>query len=476
MTVAPVPSAEAGPRATGGGRPGLALLGVCVAVFLAILDTSLTGLLTPSIRRDLGGSIADLAWIPNAYVLTYAVLIASAGVLGDRVGRKPVFIAGVVTCGVGSLVCAVAPSLPWLIAGRVVQGLGAAAMLTIGLALISVAYPTRRAWAFSVYILAANLGGGLGPILGATVAQLSTWRWAFLAQLPLAAAAVILTAIAATDARGVRRRLDFVGVALITTAMLLATTGLLKGADWGWTAPTGACLGGAVLAGAAFIFWERRVREPMLRLSVFKEQSFVAYTAGGVCIWFAVMSLMFYVSVYLQTQLGLAILVAGLVTLAFPITGALATTRVSFLVDRYGQDRTLAAGLVFLIVVSVPWMFISRTWPLWFFASLLGAFGIAQGLLTTLGSAGALAAFSPAESGVAAASYNTLRQLAASFGIAVTGAFIAAGAGSMAAGTLDAPLGRAFTFRLLVIAVLAALAARLLYPALKGEVADSTPA
>ena len=455
------------PTASGpaGGRPGLALLGVCVAVFLAILDTSLTGLLTPAIHHDLGGTIAALAWIPNGYVLTYAVLIASAGVLGDRLGRKPVFIAGVFTCGLGSLVCALAPSLAILIAGRVIQGVGAAAMLTIGLALISVAYPTRRAWAFSIYVLAANLGGGLGPILGAVLAQLASWRWAFLAQLPVAAVAIVLTAIAARDARGSARRLDLLGVGLITAAMLLATTGLLKGADWGWATPgTATCLLGAVVLGTAFLAWERHTAEPMLRLSVFQEPTFVAYTMAGVCIWFGVMSLMFYVAVYLQTQLALSILGAGLVTLAFPATGALSASRVSSLVHRHGQERMLVAGLGLLVVVTFPWIFISREWPIWLFVALLGAFGITQGLLTSLGSAGALAAFSPAESGVAAASYNTLRQLAASFGIAATGAFIAAGSGSLRPGSLDIPLGRAFGFRFLVIAALAAVAVWLLNP------------
>ena len=440
-------------------RPALALLGVCFAVFLAILDTSLTGLMTPAIQHDLGGNIADLAWIPNSYVLTYAVLIASTGVLGDRFGRKPVFIAGVLMFGLGSLICALAPGLSVLVVGRVVQGLGAAAMLTIGLALISVAYPTRRAWAFSIYVLAANLGGGLGPLLGAAVVQLSSWRWAFLAQLPLALVAILLTAFAARDARGTRRGLDLTGLALITAAMLLATTGLLKGSEWGWTtAPSALSLLGGVVLGGLFVAWERRAPEPMLRLSAFRAPGFVAYTAAGVCIWFAVMSLMFYVALYLQTQLALTILAAGLVTLAFAVTGALSATRVNSLVQRHGQDRMLVAGLLLLVVVSVPWVAISTGWPVWFFALLLGAFGLAQGLLSSLGTAGALAPFTPAESGVAAASYNTLRQLAASFGIAVTGAFIAAGSGSLRPGTLDVPLGRAFGFRLLAICILAVVA------------------
>src|SRR5260370_8514475 len=145
-------------------RPVVVLAVICLAAFTAILDTSVVGLMLPLIGRDVHAGVAGLAWVVNAYVLTYAVLLASAGVLGDRFGRKRVFIIGLALFGIGSVVCALAPSIGWLLVGRIVQGAGAAAMLTLALAQISVAFPERRPWAMGIFALFRSLGGLAAPL------------------------------------------------------------------------------------------------------------------------------------------------------------------------------------------------------------------------------------------------------------------------------------------------------------------------
>src|SRR5260370_15504552 len=159
---------------------GVVLAVICMAAFTGILDTSVVGLMLPLIGRDLHAGVAELAWVANAYVLTYAVLLASAGVLGDRFGRKRVFIIGLALFGIGSVVCALAPSIAWLLVGRIVQGARAAAMLTLALAQISVAVPERKPWAMGIFVLFGSLGGVAGPPAGGLLAPPGAVRVIFL--------------------------------------------------------------------------------------------------------------------------------------------------------------------------------------------------------------------------------------------------------------------------------------------------------
>jgi MFS family permease len=265
-------------------RPVVVLAVICLAAFTAILDTSVVGLMLPLIGRDLHAHVADLAWVANSYVLTYAVLLASAGVLGDRYGRKRVFMIGLALFGIGSVACAVAPSVAWLLVGRVVQGAGAAAMLTLALAQISITFPQRRQWAMGIFVLFGSLGGVAGPLAGALLAGLGGWRFifwnlAFVALLSLLAASVVLV-----GSRGAPRRLDLPGLALVSASLVALNFGLLEGASWGWMSiATLAAFGVAAGTLAAFVVWESACREPMLRLKTFTNATFLGNTVAGAC-------------------------------------------------------------------------------------------------------------------------------------------------------------------------------------------------
>jgi MFS family permease len=215
-------------------RPVVVLGVICLAAFTAILDTSVVGLMLPLIGRDLHAGVAELAWVANAYVLTYAVLLASAGVLGDRFGRKRVFIIGLALFGIGSVVCALAPSIGWLLAGRIVQGAGAAAMLTLALAQISVAFPDRRPWAMGIFVLFGSLGGVAGPLAGALLATVGGWRFIFWNLAVVALLAMLAAGAVLVGSRGAPRRLDVPGLALISVSLVALNLGLLEGATWGW--------------------------------------------------------------------------------------------------------------------------------------------------------------------------------------------------------------------------------------------------
>jgi len=232
-------------------QPVVLLTVISLAAFLAIVDGTIVALTLPAIGHDLGTDIVGLAWIPNAYVLTYTVLLASAGSLGDRLGRRPVFLAGIALFAAGSVACATAGSLSWLVVGRVVQGAGSAAMLTLALAHISVAFSDRREWAMGIYVMFGSLGGVAGPLLGGTVTQFGGWRLMFWILTAFAGISLGLAWITVADSRAAARRLDLVGLLLVGATVLGVNTFLLNGGGWGWlSAPT---LGTAVVGVAAGI-------------------------------------------------------------------------------------------------------------------------------------------------------------------------------------------------------------------------------
>ncbi|MFN2464999.1 MAG: MFS transporter [Candidatus Dormibacteria bacterium] len=440
-------------------------MGISAGVFIAVLDTSVVSLLLPQISLDFHSSVSAVAWVPNAYVLAYALLIVTAGVLGDRVGRKRVWIGGAALFAMGALGDALAPNMGVLILGRVVQGIGAAAFLTVGMAMINVAFSGRRPWAFGMYLLAASIAGAAGPFLGGAILQVAGWRAVFWVLIVVTAGAAALTMRSVSESLGSRRPPDPAGLALISAGMIALNFGLLQGPSWGWTAPaTAAALAVAVGGVGGFIAWELRCAHPMVRLRVFQERTFLGYTIAGTAAWFANLATGLYLSVYLQRTLGLAPFAAGAVFLAWGVPAAVSSSLSSRFVRRFGERPIAITSLIVISASFVPWVFAGSAWPAWLAILLLLPWGWFSSWVHTVSMPGAISAFPPAESGVASATFNTVRQVGSSMGIALPGAALAAISGGLLSGpALLAGLRAAFAVRagvflaatLVVVALLA---------------------
>lgn len=459
-------------------RPVVVLAVICLAAFTAILDTSVVGLMLPLIGRDLHAGVAELAWVANAYVLTYAVLLASAGVLGDRFGRKRVFIIGLALFGIGSVVCALAPSIGWLLAGRVVQGAGAAAMLTLALAQISVAFPERRPWAMGIFVLFGSLGGVAGPLAGAVLAGIGGWRFIFWNLAAVATLAMVAAGAVLVGSRGAPRRLDLPGLALISVSLVALNLGLLEGAMWGWlSVATLAAFAAAAVTLGSFVLWERACREPMVRLKTFANASFLGNTLAGACGWFFALAVVIYTSIYLQSELGLGVLAAGLVLATWGLVSAVAGLTVERAARLVGAETLLVGALAAMALVLAPWVLAASTWPVWLLVVLMALMGAPFAYVIALSAAGAFTGFAPSEAGLAAATFNTARQIGSSLGIALPAAALSTvlNGRTLAPGVvgLSGALDAAFSVRLVVV-VAATIAIALLFRRARGVLHSTT--
>ena len=240
---------------------------MCFALFMIMLDNTVVNVALPSIQRDLHTSISQLEWVVNGYTLSFAVLLATGGRLGDIYGRRRMFIAGVVIFALTSATAGLATSPDLLIASRVLQGIGAALMMPATLSIVTDAFPAdERGKAIGTWAGVSALALSVGPLLGGFLAESVSWRAIFFINLPVAAVAVVAALFAVRESRDetVERRIDYLGVATLTAGLTAVVVALIEGNSWGWSSPAviGLLAGGAVML-AAFVVVERRVRAPM---------------------------------------------------------------------------------------------------------------------------------------------------------------------------------------------------------------------
>src|SRR5215218_1217965 len=259
-------------------RPGWTLAIVSIALFMTALDNLVVGVALPSIRSDLGGSIESLEWTVNAYTLAFAVLLITGAALGDRFGRKRMFVIGVGIFTGASGLAALAPSLDALVAARALQGLGAAMVTPLTLTLISEAFPPeRRGVALGIWGGISGLGVALGPFVGGAVVEGISWQWIFWLNVPVGLVVIPLALRRLTESRGPDSSLDLGGLALVGAGLFGVTFGIIRGEALGWGSATvlGSLAAGVALL-AAFVRWELRVAEPMLPMRFFRRRGFSA--------------------------------------------------------------------------------------------------------------------------------------------------------------------------------------------------------
>jgi EmrB/QacA subfamily drug resistance transporter len=411
----------------------LALVILCVGDLMIVVDTTVVNVALPSIRSDLGFSQTSLAWVVNAYMLTFGGLLLLAGRFGDLFGHRRLFLAGTCAFTAASLVCGLATTQGMLIAARAVQGVGGAVVSAVAFSLIVVLFtePSERAKAMGVFGFVMAGGGSIGVLAGGVLTDLVGWHWIFLVNLPIGIVVTVsgLRLLPTVHTGGAGQRLDVVGAAAITGAMVLAVYAIVNGNTAGWTsAQTVGLLAAAVVVAVAFAAWESRVPSPLVPLRIFRHRNLSVANVVGI-LWAAAMFALFFLSaLYLQQVLGytpldvgLAFLPGNLIMMAFSL-GVSAK-----LVMRYGVRGPLAFGL---LVASLALLWFARA-PVHgsFVVDVLPAMvliGIGGGLAFNPVLMAAMSDVEPEHSGLASGITNTAFMMGGALGLAVLASAAAA--------------------------------------------------
>ena len=407
-----------------------------IASLMVALDALVVSTALGAIRRHLGASIDELEWTVNAYGLSFAVLLVPAAALGDRLGRRRLFAAGLGLFVLGSAACAVSPTAGALIAARAIQGSAAALVAPLSLALVSAAFtPERRGQAMGIFGGITGLAVLSGPVIGGAVTQGLAWQWIFWINVPIGLAAIplVLTRIPESYGAGGPDRFDVPGLALVTVAALGIVWGLMRGNDAGWgSIEVIGALACGVAALAAFVIVERRVAEPMLPPRMFAQRGFSAGIAANFLFSCSLFAAVFFMAQFQQVALGQGPLDSGLRLLPWTGTLFLVAPIAGALTNRIGERRLVtlglamqAAGMGWIAMIAAPGM---TYWPMIAPLVIAGA-GISMAIPSAQNAV--MNAVGERDLGKASGAYMTMRQLGGVFGLAI-GVAVFAGAGGYA--------------------------------------------
>jgi EmrB/QacA subfamily drug resistance transporter len=412
-----------------------------LSFFMCVLDSLVVITALPRMQADLHVGLATLQWTVNAYGIAFAAAIITAAALGDRFGRRRVFVLGLAVFTVASAACALAPSAPLLIAARTVQGLGGAAVLPLSLTILTSAYPPeRRGTIVGIYGGLAGLAVASGPLIGGALTQGIDWHWIFWANVPLGVLAVVGSARLLPESRGRQGRLDLPGVGLVSAGVVGLVWGLVRAPVLGWSSvEVVTTLAGGALLTAVFLAWEARAPEPMLPLRLLRIPAFAAGNASAFLMSGSIFGGAFMVSQYFQLGLGYSPLQTGIRLLPFTMTPILIAPLAGAVSDRVGRRRLIVAGLA-LQALGFAWVALRASSHLGLVELLLALLVAGAGTsiaLPTVPTA-VLGAVRPEEMGTASGVNNTLQRFGAVFAVAiVTSVFAAYGHPGSAAGMTD---------------------------------------
>jgi len=408
-----------------------------IALFMTTLDNLVVTTALPTMQRDLHASISGLEWTVNAYTLTFAVLLMLGAALGDRLGRRRVFLVGLGIFTAGSAMAAMSPSIDWLIGARALQGMGGAIVTPLTLTILSDAVPSeRRGLALGLWGGISGLGVAIGPLVGGAVVQGLSWQWIFWLNVPIGLAAIPLGAARLRESHGPAARLDVTGVGLVTASALGLVWGLVRANSNGWTSPeiVGSLVAGVLLL-IAFVAWERRAAEPMLPMRYFENRAFAAANAASLLMFFGMFGSIFLLTQYLQNVQGNSPLDAGLRMLPWTGMPMIVAPIAGALTDRIGARPLLVTGLA-LQATALAWL-AAITAPDVAYIQLVPPFaiaGIGMALFFAPVATVVLGSVSPSEAGKASGANNAIRELGGVFGVAVLASIFAHQGGYGSAG------------------------------------------
>jgi EmrB/QacA subfamily drug resistance transporter len=400
------------------------LAGACAGLFLLMLDSTVVALALPVIHHDLGASSEALQWMMNGYLLTIAILVISAGRLGDMFGRKRAFLVGIVFFAAGSVVSATAANPELLIAGRVVQGVGAAPMLTLSLALICNVFPGRaeQASALGIWAAVSAVALAIGPLAGGALIEVD-WRAIFWINLPIAVVGFAIMALAAPESTdpGSGTRIDWSGLGLLSAGLFAVVLALVEADAWGAGPALGVGFAGA-LALLGFAFVEPRVREPLVEFSLFRNGPYFGATAAAFALVGSYWAVMFFQPQYLQDARGHSAVESGLLILPITVPMIFISPFSGRLIGRFGARRLMTTGMVLGTLGMLVLTQIDTSSP---YGTLLVGyllFGIALGFVYAPMSTAAMAAMPAEKVGIAAGVLAMNRLVAGAVALAASGA------------------------------------------------------
>ncbi|MDX6386674.1 MAG: hypothetical protein QOD85_476 [Gaiellaceae bacterium] len=405
------------------------LAAVAIGLFMIMLDNTVVNVALPSIRADLGISISELEWVVNAYALTFGVLLLTGGKLADLLGRRAIFIAGLVVFTGSSLWCGLAGGAASLIAARTVQGIGAALMNPATLSIITATFPPRqRGTAIGIWAGISALALAIGPIVGGVLTEKIHWSWIFFINIPVGVAGVIAARLFIDETKdtSAEQRLDVPGLLTSAIGLFALTYGLIETNDHAWTSRYVLVLFAvAVVALTAFVLLELRQRLPMLDLSLFRNPTFAGANAAMLLVGLAMFGIFFYNSLFLQNILGYGAIKTGATFLPMTVLIILVAPAAGRFSDRIGARWLMGAGMTLLAVALILFGTLDANSSFWNILPglLLGGVGMAITMAPT--TAAAMGSVPVTKAGVGSAVINSMRQVGGSLGIAIMGALVA---------------------------------------------------
>jgi EmrB/QacA subfamily drug resistance transporter len=427
-----ISDADPAARANRRRRNNWTLAIVSVALFMVVLDNLVVSIALPSIRRDLGASIQSLEWTVNAYVLAYAVLLLTGAALGDRFGRRRMFLGGLALFTAASAGAALAPSTDLLVLARAIQGAGAALVTPLTLTLLAEAFPAeRRGIALGVWSGISGAAVAIGPLVGGAVVEGISWHWIFWINVPIGLVLLPLAALRLRESRGPYGSLDLPGLALASTGAFGVVFALVRAQSLGWTSPTilATLLGGAALL-AAFVAWERRAPEPMLPMSFFSHRAFAVTNFASLTMYFGMFGSIFFLSQFMQNVLHNTPLQAGLKILVWTGATMLTAPLAGIYSQRLGSRPFMIAGLS-LQAGALAWL-ATIVGLHTAYAQMIVPFvmaGAGMALVFAPSAAAVLSAVRPEQAGQASGATNAIRETGGVLGVAVLASIFAGSGG-----------------------------------------------
>jgi EmrB/QacA subfamily drug resistance transporter len=401
---------------------------MCFALFMIMLDNTVVNVALPSIQKDLHSSISGLEWTVNAYTLSFAVLLVTGGRLGDIFGRRRMFLFGVIVFGLSSAFIGFSQSEAWLVAGRAVQGIGAAFMMPATLSIISNAFPAHeRGKAIGTWAGVSALALAIGPVVGGFLVENVSWQSIFFLNVPVAVLAVFVTLAAARESRdeASTHHVDIPGVTFISVGLATLVLALVEGNSWGWgSVSIVGLLAVSVVTLIAFAVAERRVVEPMVDFTFFRSRSFLGANLVAFIVTFAMLAMFFFLALYMQNIKGYSPLEAGVRFLPSTVVIILVAPIAGRLSDRIGPRPLMTAGLL-IVAGSLFWqghLAVDTS-----YSFLIGAFvlmGLGMGLVMSPMSTAGMNAVEPSKAGVASGILTMSRMVGGTFGVAAMGALV----------------------------------------------------
>ena len=442
------------------------LVGACAGLFVLMLDSTVVVLALPAIHDGLGASLDALQWVQNAYLLTLAAAVVTGGRLGDILGRRRIFLVGMSAFGLGSLISGAAPDELVLIVGRVVQGLGGAALISLSLALTTNAFsPEETPRALGIWAAVSAVALAIGPLVGGVLIEVASWRLIFLVNLPIVVAGIAILVTRGEESRDPRASsVDLAGVAVLAAGLTAVVFALVEADDWGWaSARTIALLALGLTALAGFWRLEHRVAAPLVEFSLFRNRPYLGATAAAFAIVGAYWVVMYFQPQYLQDELGYSAIEAGAMILPVTAPMAVFSPLSAPLIARFGARATMTVGMLFGLAGLTLQALAEDAGA---YVDLLPGFvcfGIALALVYAPMSTAAMAAMPREKSGIASGVLAMNRVLAGALLLAVAGSVFQGSLGngpSAAASNFADAVGHALWPAIAVVAIATVLTGR----------------